>query len=411
VLAQNPHPWAATTADLKRLHIEALVVQDKWEAANAALDDFLPYTGPRTLYGFAVHHLVHNVGLACAWKWIVAGEPQAIQLLRRLFEETSIRENTAPEASTDHARFILLRAVLCGWQAMRGEPQSDDLLELMRQLNDKTFTDPHLADSAWERIYAGLLPRLSAMLREMHHGAYEAAANAIIAASGGFLQSDPLFADPYAAASCHAVSALSTDPKYGVLAGGSNLDLLLPEARLYEGIPRPLVILQPKLMIGVTSSETGKSIELQLQRACSKGLRHFVGPMPILPPADEVLLRVAGQNLLLTHEDGTILARASTQVSEKWRSAARSRGYAVVIFGFGLSLNDRTEHDRLCASPTEIVRHVQESGEKGLLAGGLVPVKVRFDPDPHARGERRVRARNQPRRTTRSGRRRSRQSY
>lgn len=408
-LAKSPHPWAVTTADLKRLLVEAFVMQDKWQEADAALTDFLPYAGPRTLHGFAVHQLVHNVGCQSAWKWVVSGEQHAVELLGRLLDETGIRENPALETPTDHAKFLLLRVVHGGWQAMRGDSQDGGFLEVMRQLNDKTFTDPHDPDSVWERIYSGLGSRLSAVLGDTVDRNYQAEADTMVSASGALLLDDPVLAAAYSAASCHAVLALSTDPVYGALAGTSNIDVVLPEARRFLPAIRPLVILQPSTVISAVSPETGKAIELQIQRACTKGMRRLSGPAPMVPSAEKLTLTVNSQGLILRHEDGTVLARAFVRATGQWRNAARAGRAAMVYFGYGFDLHDHVEHQRIMTSPVEAAHQIESATEKGLLAAALVSVCVKPSPRTPGGQLRTVpAARNQPRKTTRSGRRKGR---
>ncbi|WP_405500915.1 NB-ARC domain-containing protein [Streptomyces anulatus] len=408
-LAQSPDPWAATTADLKRLLVEAFVMQDKWEEANVALADFLPYAGSRTLYGFAVHHLVHNVGCQCAWKWVVTGEQQAVELLGRLWEETGIHENPALQTATDHARFLLLQVVHGGWRAVKGDSQDRGFLELMGQLSDKTFTDPHDPGSVWERIYGGLMSRMSAVLGDTIERNYQEEMEVIMTPDGGLLLEEPILAANYAAATCHAVLALSTDPLYEALGGTSNIDVLLPEARQWLPPTRPLVILQPITMLGVTSPETGKSVELQIQRACTKGMRRLIGPMPTVPSVDQLTLTLNSQGVILRHADGAILARAFVQASGPWRNAARAGRAAMVYFGYGFEIHDRAEHQRIMASPAEAAQLLDAVREQGLLAGALVSVEVKplpRKPDAQQRGP--AAARTQPQRTTRSGRKKGR---
>ncbi|MEV0266055.1 hypothetical protein AB0I49_32605 [Streptomyces sp. NPDC050617] len=408
-LAQSPNPWAATTADLKRLLVEAFVMQDRWEEANAALADFLPYAGSRTLYGFAVHHLVHNVGCQCAWKWVVTGEQQAVELLGRLWEETGIRENPALQTATDHARFLLLQVVHGGWRSMKGDAQGRGVVELMGQLHDKTFTDPHDPSSVWERIYGGLMSRMSAVLGDTVERNYQAEMEAMMPADGGLLLEEPILAATYAAATCHAVLALSTDPVYGVLDGTSNIDVLLPEARQWLPKTRPLVILQPNAMLAATSPETGKSVELQIQRACTKGMRRLIGPIPTVPSAEQLTLTLNSQGVILGHADGTVLARAFVQASGPWRKAAHAGRAAMVYFGYGFEIHDRTEHQRIMASPAEAAQLFHAARDQGLLAGALVSVRVKpfsRKPDTQQRGP--EAARNQPRTTTRRGRKKGR---
>ncbi|MFD9211822.1 hypothetical protein ACFVY9_01645 [Streptomyces sp. NPDC059544] len=405
-LSKSPHPWAATTADLKRLLIEAFVMQDRWEEANAALTDFLPYAGPRTLHGFAVHHLVHNVGCATAWKWVTTGEQQSVELLGRLLNETGIRENPALQTPTDQTRFLLLEVVHGSWQAMSGNSQDGGFLELMRQLNDKAFTDPHDPASVWERIYSGLMPRMSAVYGETVHRGYREDGDAIMATSGALLLEDPALAAAYEAGVCHAVLALSSDPVYGALAGRSTIDLLLPEARRFLPGPKPLVLLQPHTMLAASSPETGEAIEIQVHRACTKGLRRLSGPAPTVPSVVELTLTLTGQNLVLEHEDGTVVARASVGAPGQWRNAARARHTAMVFYGYGLDLHDHAAHQRIMASPAEAVHRIHDASKSGLLAAALVSVRVQPSPSTSARQQQAAAGtRNQPRKTTRSGRR------
>ncbi|WP_143670229.1 hypothetical protein [Streptomyces antimycoticus] len=408
-LAKSPHPWSAATADLKRLLVEAFVMQDKWQEANVALDDFLPYAGPRTLHGFAVHHLVHNVGCQCAWKWVLTGERQIIELLGRLLNETGIRENPAPQTPTDHARLLLLQVVHDSWQAVSRNSMDRGVIELMSQLNDKTFTDPHDPGSVWERIYYGLMSRLSAVAGEVIHHTYQTEGDAIMATSGALLLENPDLAETYETAACHAVLAVSSDPVYGALAGKSNIDVLLPEALRLLPTTRPLVLLQPNVMLAAPSPETGKAIELQIQRACTKGLRRLSGPTPMVPSAEQLTLTLTGEDLVLGHEDGTVLARASVRASGQWRNAARAGRPAVIYFGYGLDLHDHAEHQRIVTSPAEAAQRIQEVSERGLLAAAIVSVSVKpFARTPEAQRRNAVAARNQPRKTTRSGRKRGR---
>ncbi|MFJ5834667.1 hypothetical protein [Streptomyces sp. NPDC093089] len=120
-LSKVSEPWSAHVADLKRLLVEALARQDKWEQASSALTDFLPYAGPHTLHGQAVHHLVHSVGCESAWKWVLTGDVRVVSLLGRLLDETGVLEHPVFETAIDVARFTLLRVAHTGWKAMTEE--------------------------------------------------------------------------------------------------------------------------------------------------------------------------------------------------------------------------------------------------------------------------------------------------
>ncbi|MER5724691.1 NB-ARC domain-containing protein [Streptomyces sp. NPDC002418] len=375
-LASCADPWASSTADFRRLLVEALVLQEKWDEADAAFTDFLPYAGPHTLHGFAVHHLVHNVGCQGAWKWVLTGEQHAVQLLGRLLKETCITENPAYETGTDEARFILLQAVYDGWRAVHEGAKEAAPLRLLARLRDKTFTDPHDPGSVWERILQGLIPRLSAVAGETAHRLQQEASEAVLAEFSPMLQANEDLRAAYEEAGCYSVLSLSTDPVYGILAGRSTVDILLPEIQKLLPTSRALAILQPHQMLGATSSDNGESVELQIHRACDKGLRRLIGPQPTIPSPKHLTLTVAGQRLTLEHDDGTVIARANATASGRWRQAARNRGSALVLYGYGLALHDPPAHRQLMTAPPEVHHRIAEASDNGLLAAALVSVRI-----------------------------------
>ncbi|MGW8354333.1 hypothetical protein [Streptomyces wedmorensis] len=402
-LSKVSEPWSAHAADLKRLLVEALARQDKWEQASSALTDFLPYAGPHTLHGQAVHHLVHNVGCECAWKWVLTGDVRAVSLLGRLLDETGVLEHPVFETAIDVARFTLLRVAHTGWRAMTEEGGSSTVMELMRQLTDKTFTDPHDPGNVWERIYAGLSPRFAGVASETIHRWQQDEAAAIMASGLPLFEQDPVLRDEFIRARCHALLFLSSDPVYGGLAGRSSLEVLLSESRSFLQRPRAVAILQPRTVIGMTSMDTGESVEVQLHRACEKGMRQFVGPRPTVPSPPHVTLVLSGQKLVLRHDDGTVIASATVSSSSQWRQAARARSNVLVYYGYGFALHHSPTHQQLVASPAALRESLEEACDSGLLAGGLVSVRLQSEPAaPQARP---ASERKQPRSTSRARRR------
>lgn len=109
---------------------------------------------------------------------------------------------------------------------------------------------------------------------------------------------------------------------------------------------------------------------------------------------------LTGQQLTLEHDDGTVIARATVRASSQWRQAARTRHSAVVYFGYGFELHHSPTHRRLMASPTELGRHINSASDNGLLAAGLV--SVRIQPTPSVQHRPPATARQQPRRSTRA---------
>ncbi|MGW2305428.1 NB-ARC domain-containing protein [Streptomyces sp. NPDC001809] len=375
-LAAVSEPWTKSAAELRRLLVEALVVQEKWPEADAALTDFLPFCGPRTLHAFSVHHLVHNAGLAAAWKWVTTGNERAVEFLGRLLQETGVDDNPEPEIPTDRARLVLLRVVHGMWRAFSTDSVSSAPMDLMRHLTDKTFTEPYDPDNVWERLYHGLVPRLTSLGGAAVHRKHQAESEEIVAAAGADLLADPAVRAVYEAAACHGQAAVSSDPAYAALGLTSDLDVLLPEFRHIVSGPRALLFLEPTTLLGVTALASGLSTELQLHRACDKGFRRLMGRAASVPSADGITLSLTGRDLVLEHGDGTVLARARVDVSGQWLKAARTRQTVVVYYGYGLDLAETAAHRRLLASPTALQGRLTEVGGQGLLATALVSVNL-----------------------------------
>ncbi|CUW25474.1 ATP-binding protein [Streptomyces reticuli] len=396
-------PWTVSASELRRLLIEAYVRQDKWQEADAALTDFLPCTGPHSLHGFSVHHLVHNAGGASAWQWVTTGDPRAVAFLGRLLEETGIDESPALETATDHARFLLLRVVHGMWRAYSSNELGSAPLDLMRQLTDKTFTEPYDPDNVWERIYDGLLPRVSIMAGDLLHHNHQAQSETIISSAGEELLADPMMRAVYDAARCSGRLALSSDSAYAALAGTSNLDVVLPEFRRLLPGPRAMAFLEPVTMLGVTSTASGRTTELQIHRACDKGFRRLFGNGSSVPSAGQISLTLTGRELVLRHEDGTVLARADVRASGQWLRAARARQTVMVYYGYGLDLKDDAVHRRLFSSPSQLAERLADVSGKGLLAAAIVSVDVRSGA-PQEPEHSRAAARRQPKKTNRRAR-------
>ncbi|MFI9175507.1 hypothetical protein [Streptomyces lincolnensis] len=402
-IAASP-PWTVSTVELKRLLIEALVGQGKWQEADAALTEFLPHAGARTLHQFSVYHLVHNAGIVSAWEWVTKGDQRAVEFLGRLLEETGIDQVPAPESPTDQARLLLLRVVHGMWQSVRAESWGSAPMSLMGELTDKVFTDPYDSDDVWERTYNGLLPRLAALGREAVHRGWQAGSEAVLSVAGTELLANPVIRAAYEAAQCHGRAVLSSDPAYSGFGGMSDLEAVLPEIHQIIPGPRAMVFLEPTVMLGVTSNESGKSTELQIHRACDKGFRRLMSSKVVsIPSPKDITLTLTGDDLVLEHEDGTVLARATTSASGQWLKAARTRGTALVYYGFGLDLHTASVHQRLLASATELGERLVDVSGKGLLSAALVSVRVSPSATPDVALRQPV-ARKQPKKSSRRSR-------
>ncbi|MCE0446601.1 hypothetical protein LT493_24115 [Streptomyces tricolor] len=78
----------------------------------------------------------------------------------------------------------------------------------MRQLTDKTFTEPYDPDNVWERIYDGLLPRVVDHGRRPPAPQPPGAGETIISSAGEELLADPMMRAVYDAARCSGRLAL-----------------------------------------------------------------------------------------------------------------------------------------------------------------------------------------------------------
>ncbi|MCE0446602.1 hypothetical protein LT493_24120 [Streptomyces tricolor] len=96
-----------------------------------------------------------------------------------------------------------------------------------------------------------------------------------------------------------------------------------------------MAFLEPVTMLGVTSTASGKTTELQIHRACDKGFRRLFGNGSSVPSAGQISLTLTGRELVLRHEDGTVLARADVRASGQWLRAARARQTVMVYYGYG----------------------------------------------------------------------------
>ncbi|MFJ9459135.1 hypothetical protein ACIRST_29115 [Kitasatospora sp. NPDC101447] len=396
-LALGDNLWAPTVAEARRLLIEALVAQEKWEEADAEFTRFLPYAGARTLYGFSVSHLLHNAGSRCALSWVLTEEQAPLELLIRLINDIGLDLADLATDNFDRARFILLRTVCAASRAAVAPSQSDEFMELLQQLTEMTFADDPVQARLWETIYEGLLPRMSAIAASTIHAEAQAGGDAILSSAlDQGAEATVAVEKALIEVGTHVRLMLSTDPSLSSFNFGSTVDLLSPGGQWFPG-PMPIVLLQPERLVVATSPITGKSIEVQLHRTCAYGFRRLLGPHLTIPCPEGLTLEQDGPALVLHDAEGFVLARASAVVPLKWREAAIRRGRALVLYGFAFALDTPAISRRIFTSSMAVYQSVEQAADKGLIAAAAVSVKLSTTVPTQRR---------QQRRTTRSSRRR-----
>ncbi|WNI14075.1 hypothetical protein [Actinacidiphila sp. ITFR-21] len=392
-LAAVTHTWTATAAELRRLLLEALVAQDKWEQAEAELERFLPFAGPRSLYRFSVQRLVHNAGTACALRFVLTGSEQAAHLLGRLLDDTGSDHLTTAANAPEHAQILLLHTVHALWQVFASEeaarvssPAHLKFSNLLRQLTDKTFTDPHDPDSVWERIYDGLASRMTAMVTDVHHHQVQTTVDAGLGDNAELLQHNARFTELLNSGRVRGRLALSTDALLAATPIGTNADLLAKDRRFFPG-PTPVVLLEPARMLGITLLETGEPFELQIHRICAHGFRRMLGAHTSVPAVADLHLHLDNSTLRLRGPQEVLLAEAPVAATREWHSAARARGRALVLYGFAFDLH-LPPHQGALSSPHAFALRLAQAANAGLVAAALVPVTTSNSPPPRRKPHR-----------------------
>jgi hypothetical protein len=114
----------------RRLLVEALVWQAKWQEAQEAHDTFRWLFGSTRLYIPIITQYVHNIGYACTMRALLEGATDAIPLLADLFGWPVISDVMEQSSPGGAPRLIVLKAI---FELFQGDyPQAEAILMSVR---------------------------------------------------------------------------------------------------------------------------------------------------------------------------------------------------------------------------------------------------------------------------------------
>ncbi|MEU0937239.1 ATP-binding protein [Embleya sp. NPDC005971] len=374
--------WTSQAAEARRLLIEALALQHKWEQADAEYTRFRRYLGSRTLHRLTVNYLVHNLGQCTAMMWVLTGNDAALALLDRLVEDTGSYHDHLAENDYDRTRFQLLRAVHAAAHevvkldepTIPGAARPAEFVTLLSQIATLPFADAPLRAHAWEVIFGGLHTRLTVRFGEAMHGrihSHESAALAELPPSMAAQLDVALRETPTL-----GYLGLSTDPAFAALGFRSNIDLLDPNIPGLSG-PLPLVLLEPETRHLVRAAD-GTMVDAQLHWFCAHGLRRLWG-FQAVPSSADLTLRPGGTSLLLLDSKEGVVTRIYARPNLAWQKAVQRRGRALVIACYAFALGEPLRSQTILSSPVSTARCFQEALAEGTLAASIASWR---DPRP-----------------------------
>jgi len=100
-----------TELEARRILVEALVRQSKWQSARDAFSDFRRHFGSTGLYMPIIGKFVHNVGVGCAFPVLTERNQDAIKLLGDVLDWTVVSETLTQPSSEWGPRLRLLAAI------------------------------------------------------------------------------------------------------------------------------------------------------------------------------------------------------------------------------------------------------------------------------------------------------------
>ncbi|WP_329127486.1 hypothetical protein [Streptomyces sp. NBC_01465] len=372
-------------AEVQRQLIEALAYQHRWQEAEAEFEKYLVYTGPRSLYRSSVQDFVHNVGLACALAWLHFVSSQAAALLHRVLTESGTEHLEAALPDHERARFTLLKAVDA---AARSDTAV--FLPLMRELGANPFDREGLDPSSpWEQVLQSLVDRLKITVSTQIHDQ--------IQANGEWLF-DLSRMPALQRAEIRRIIDEARILVHCALSGESPFQSLSINRNPMSGdsmadAPTPIMLMEPRHTLTAAAPQGG-TMEFQVHRISGAGFRRMNPEVISIPTAPGWRLRRRGGRLELRDQDGTVWARALTSLPPRWHQAAIARGRVLVVYGFGLGLEEPAEERAAFASPRAFAEHFHVAASAGLLTAAYVA----WDPTPPRQAARRQKGRKQHKR-------------
>ncbi|MFE5844275.1 hypothetical protein ACFQ7N_21895 [Streptomyces niveus] len=372
-------------AEVQRHLVEALAYQHHWQEAEAEFEKFLVYTGPRSLFRSSVQDFVHNVGLACALAWLHFVSDQAAALLHRVLTECGIEHFEAALPDHERARFTLLKAVDA---AARSDTAA--LLPLMGKLGANPLDKEGLdLSSPWEKVLQALVDRLKSTVSTQIHDHFQANGERLFNLSRmpALQRAEIRRIIDEARVVVHC--ALSGQSPFRSLSISQNL----VSSDGMDAAQMPILLMEPSHMLAAATPQGGP-MEFQVHRISGAGFRRLNPEAISIPTAPGWRLRRRSNRLELRDHDGTVWARTLTSLPPRWHQAAITKGRVLVVYGFGLGLEEPAEERSAFASPRSFAEHFHTAAAAGMLTAAFVA----WDPTPPRQAARRQKSRKQRKR-------------
>ncbi|WP_198536071.1 tetratricopeptide repeat protein [Pseudofrankia saprophytica] len=346
----------APVMEIRRLLIEALAAQRKWDAAMAELDAFSRHVVPNSLHHFSIRMLIHNAGFTATLNWLFADE-SAAPFLGRLLEKCGSDEVLKP-AGHELVQLEFLRAVE---RATRADFAG--AIEKLKLISDRSFADEEETAVRWERVFFGFEKKVRTLLLKDYHDREQARISEIVAKIPRRSPVWELFEDPksygyYLENSSATTLWIQLIANSDILRGDSSSSSIFP-----------IAILEPRQPVLVTLDPKLQPVELKVYRLASAGFRRVLGDVSAIPESTGVSAFVEGGRFCLRDEDGMLLAIADNVPDMRWIERARTAGRIAVLYGFDFFLNSPMRRDEIFGPKPRFREVIEKSGGVTLAFG------------------------------------------
>ncbi|WP_449347071.1 hypothetical protein [Streptomyces xanthochromogenes] len=344
-LANRENVVAAPVVELRRLLVEALVLEQQWNQAIKEFQVLAPLFDKHTIYHSSAFLMVHNVGLHCAMHWGIFNDADALALLVEVVAVVDIEHlKSGVSREVEKLRYLLLESLAA--YAQGGVEKFD---EKFASVDPQDLDAGEASDVAWV-LAAGVA------VGRVHQGEKSVGSNRI---------TDPKEV-MRAAADTEARCQLITAAEYESL-----LTDLGKDGRSFAGPSEvdgvPVAIIEPRYMVGSIQKDTGEKIEMQILAICIAGFHDARRRNKIFSHSPGWLLKASGDEIALVDGEGGLWAVAREKLSQTWISAANASGRVRILYGFGFDLHAEQ------TGPARIpVRNFIEAAEEGVLCAALV---------------------------------------
>ncbi|MET9471027.1 NB-ARC domain-containing protein [Streptomyces sp. NPDC002922] len=338
----------APVVELRRLLVEALVHDERWEQASKEFKALAPLLGKHSLYHHSALHALHNVGLYCAMHWGVFGTSEALSLLAEITSAVDLEHLLGGiHKQSERLRYLLLEAL-----AAYSEAGSEAFEQRLHGADLNALDSGEASDVAWVLAAGSVVGRV----RHKPSEATEASSRRV------FDQSQLMRAASDTEARCWLITASEFDSMLAVL-GKERGDFNWPE--FLDGVP--VAIVEPRYMLGSKHNVTGETAEIQVVGICAAGFHDARSGRPMFVASPGWRLEVNSDEVLLLDGHGGIWAVAREKPSEQWANAASVYGKVRILYGFGFDLYLRDGEDG-----SRPITDFTEAAQRGFLCTALV---------------------------------------